>query len=464
MSTTRRAPFRILVALFSFSVLLLGWHPALHADAKRIARAKELRQQAKVLLKAGKLAEAESKLKEAIKAWPAYPVVYNELGVIAFQRKDYNAAVRYFQQAATYQKDNSSAWRNLGVALQRLKRYAEAVAAFKRYVALKPSDPDGWWAYARAAELGGDVPVALAGYRRYLELETRSDQAKYRQIAKRRLAKLEAKAPKRPTVAKKPKRPTVVKTTTTAPRPKRPPTTTPPPVVTSFDSPGTSNVAPELREADALFRARRYREARARYEQHLARSPKNANALYRLGVVRAVLGDLKGAIATWYRLLELRPRNRVVRRSITQAQIRLAWQAAKTRGRMSRRQSYRESLRDVRRYGLAGRPGDAELALSALIAMQTRNPRFYWLRGEMRLQLGLFQKAERDFHLARALRPLWEFPAYALAELHLRLGDNESALRYLRIHRPSANNLEGLIVKRQNEYDRELIEKTTPGR
>lgn len=61
-------------------------------------------------------------------------------GVAALSAKNYDEAIKQFQQAAEKDPTQQAIFGNLGVAYLNLKKYDDAIAAFRKSIALSPSD------------------------------------------------------------------------------------------------------------------------------------------------------------------------------------------------------------------------------------------------------------------------------------------------------------------------------------
>jgi protein O-GlcNAc transferase len=82
--------------------------------------------------------EAERSFLEALRLEPSNPDALNLLGLQAFDRLHYDAALDYFRDALQVGGEVPDFLRNLGMALEALGRNSEAEAAFRRALALAP--------------------------------------------------------------------------------------------------------------------------------------------------------------------------------------------------------------------------------------------------------------------------------------------------------------------------------------
>ncbi|MFQ5935085.1 MAG: tetratricopeptide repeat protein [Acidiferrobacterales bacterium] len=92
--------------------------------------------------RAGRLEEAEARYQAILAREPEQPGALHWLGVIAFQRGQYQTAVERIERALTIQPDYAEAHNNLGLALQAQNSLNEAIAAFRRALELAPDDAE----------------------------------------------------------------------------------------------------------------------------------------------------------------------------------------------------------------------------------------------------------------------------------------------------------------------------------
>ncbi|KAH9554615.1 hypothetical protein CY35_08G072400 [Sphagnum magellanicum] len=94
-------------------------------------------------LRTNNLNLAEQFLMQAKSICSTDPVVYNELGVMAFRNKDYEAAARWLRKALSLAPPPlTEAWEptvvNLAHTLRKLKSYVEAISMYEKALALYP--------------------------------------------------------------------------------------------------------------------------------------------------------------------------------------------------------------------------------------------------------------------------------------------------------------------------------------
>jgi len=117
--------------------------------------------------KAGRLADAEAVYQQILKTSPSHFGALHSLGIIHYQRGNYEDAIHQIDLALRTSPHVAEAHGNRGDALMRLKHFEEALASFDRAVALKPD-------YAEAFSNRG---VALAELKRLDEALASFDRA-----------------------------------------------------------------------------------------------------------------------------------------------------------------------------------------------------------------------------------------------------------------------------------------------
>jgi Tfp pilus assembly protein PilF len=88
--------------------------------------AAELYERSQDSLSKGKIAEAQAELRQAIAAYNAFSLAWNDLGVILEKNGDQKGAVDAFRNAVRFDNDSTAAILNLGCSLAETKEYQEA--------------------------------------------------------------------------------------------------------------------------------------------------------------------------------------------------------------------------------------------------------------------------------------------------------------------------------------------------
>ena len=94
--------------------------------------------------RAGRLAEAETRYRQALAHDGGHAEALHSLGVLALQVQKPEAAVTLLTRAIRTEPANPLAYGNLGVALRRLARFDQAVRAYRRAIALDPDQAEAW--------------------------------------------------------------------------------------------------------------------------------------------------------------------------------------------------------------------------------------------------------------------------------------------------------------------------------
>lgn len=120
---------------------------------------------------AGRLAEAETLLKQILAAVPGFHPAYHSLGLIAYEVGKLPLAVDLIAKAIELDGQVALYHRNIGEMCRRLGRLDEAVAAGLRATALAPNDLDAHYNLGLALTDKGEWQAAIRSYRRALELD-----------------------------------------------------------------------------------------------------------------------------------------------------------------------------------------------------------------------------------------------------------------------------------------------------
>ncbi|MBI2263497.1 tetratricopeptide repeat protein [Candidatus Berkelbacteria bacterium] len=96
--------------------------------------------EAEKLFKTGAFNEAEEIYLKIAAAEPTNARIYNRLGIIYLEQKNYNDAVSAFQQAIKIDPEVALRHVNLGLAYLGLKKYTLAKKALERAVAIEPKN------------------------------------------------------------------------------------------------------------------------------------------------------------------------------------------------------------------------------------------------------------------------------------------------------------------------------------
>ena len=122
------------------------------------------------LHQAGRLSEAETRYRRLLGRDPRHADALHYLGLLAYQRREYEAAARLIGESIAVRGDDPASRSNYGNALTMLGRLEEAEAAFRSAVALDARFADAWFNLANVLRERQRFADADAAYRRVIEL------------------------------------------------------------------------------------------------------------------------------------------------------------------------------------------------------------------------------------------------------------------------------------------------------
>ncbi|CAK9134145.1 unnamed protein product [Ilex paraguariensis] len=107
---------------------------------------------------------------------PSDPLVYNELGVVAYHMKEYKNAVWWFEKTLAHIPSSSNEmWEptviNLAHALRKLRRYNEAITYYEKALALSTRSVSTYAGLAYTYHLQDNFAAAITYYHKALWLK-----------------------------------------------------------------------------------------------------------------------------------------------------------------------------------------------------------------------------------------------------------------------------------------------------
>jgi tetratricopeptide (TPR) repeat protein len=123
----------------------------------------------RVALLLGKLDEAQALLDHALSLHPHSVEALTYRGVVADARRNFNAAVRYFERALSLDSRYSPAHSNMGRVLAQLGRWPQALKSFRTALALSPMQHALMPLLATAAVRAGEIGEAIQVLTRMLQ-------------------------------------------------------------------------------------------------------------------------------------------------------------------------------------------------------------------------------------------------------------------------------------------------------
>jgi tetratricopeptide (TPR) repeat protein len=127
--------------------------------------------------RAGNAGEAIAIYQRVLDCAPDNATALHQLGVIAQQRGQSDAAEELLRRAAEAAPGSDLVWNNLGVVLEARGKFADAAASYERALALNPNRARVHFNRANALRALGRWTEAEAAFRRALELDPRDVDA-----------------------------------------------------------------------------------------------------------------------------------------------------------------------------------------------------------------------------------------------------------------------------------------------
>ncbi|KAI4387990.1 hypothetical protein MLD38_000369 [Melastoma candidum] len=118
---------------------------------------------------------AEQFFMQAKTICPSDPLVYNELGVVAYHMKEYHKAIRWFDRTLALIPSLSEIWEptvvNLAHSYRKLKMYREAISNYEKALALSTRSVSTYAGIAYAYHLQDNFSEAITYYHKALWLK-----------------------------------------------------------------------------------------------------------------------------------------------------------------------------------------------------------------------------------------------------------------------------------------------------
>ncbi|CAN1297546.1 Anaphase-promoting complex subunit 6 [Linum perenne] len=118
---------------------------------------------------------AEQFLLQAKEICSSDPLVYNELGVVAYNMKEYNKAVFWFEKTLAHIPSLSAQWEptvvNLAHAYRKLKKYHDAISYYERALELSTTSLSTYSGLAYTYHLQDNFTAAITYYHKALWLK-----------------------------------------------------------------------------------------------------------------------------------------------------------------------------------------------------------------------------------------------------------------------------------------------------
>lgn len=324
----------------------------------------------------GRLEEALSLMRAALKARPKLPAALLNCAVVLDALRRFEEALSYYDQALALEPDYVEALYNRGVVLDNLRRPAEALASFDKLLAITPQDADALSNRGNALRSLKRPAEAAASYERALALRPRdADLHNNLGNALRDLDRpAQALASYEQALALKP-----------------------------------DHVEALNNRGGALGQLKRPTEALASYDRVVAMRPDDARALYNRGNALQDLGRLEEALASYERALAIKPDYAEVlnnRGNALQGLKRMAEALASYEQALAIRPDYAEALnnrgnvlQDLRR------SAEALASYERALAMKPGYAEAHYNRGNVLRDLKRSEEAIASYEKALEIKP-----------------------------------------------------------
>jgi tetratricopeptide (TPR) repeat protein len=93
----------------------------------------------------GDLDGAEIDLNLALTISPDEPDYLHALGMVAYEKDDFDAALQWYEKALAQNPNHGTVWNDKGIIAFRRGNYAEARRSFEKAVLLEPDSYDAWF-------------------------------------------------------------------------------------------------------------------------------------------------------------------------------------------------------------------------------------------------------------------------------------------------------------------------------
>ncbi len=118
----------------------------------------------------GGLATAEQLYRQILAKEPNHLHALHYLGVIAYQRKNYDLAVDLISRAIVLRPNYAEAYCNLGNVLKDKGQFDQAIAAYRQTIVFNPSIAEAYSNLGNVLRINGQLDEAIAACRRAIEL------------------------------------------------------------------------------------------------------------------------------------------------------------------------------------------------------------------------------------------------------------------------------------------------------
>jgi tetratricopeptide (TPR) repeat protein len=436
-----------LVTVLAISLLL----PALPASSAaegpkakaKSKTSKKLRKAAKLLRKEGQAFAKKSNYQAALVAYDralqtyeAYPMVYNEVGVIHFLQGDLVKASASFRRAIELYPALSVAWANLAEVDRKRKRYVDSATHYKEFVSRRPKVADGFYGLALALMAQDNKAGALWAMKRFVALEKRADPQKIAEV-QARVLRLEQEGVKPLDVLRVDEAIAAVK--------KR---------IAKAKSEKKGRI--KAHKGDQYYAEKAYMSALKAYKKQLKKKKrsKDPSLLYKIGATYAAMRDYRSAMRWWGKALALAPKRSIIFEHMVLAAVQAAKHGQLELGRLggdNRLEKASEALSQ----------GHAGLALAWLV--EPGDDMSTYLRGRAALAGGNLWLAKRCFEALHSAHGEDREIAASLAETLYRLKRSKAAKSVLaKVPTLESMDEQSLLLRKSEAMPRAFERRLAP--
>jgi tetratricopeptide (TPR) repeat protein len=394
----------------------------------RLGRARALVARGQALAEGKRLADALAVLREAVDAFPDYPLAFHELGCVLAEQGDLVGAQSALEKAIALAPEFGRGKQALGEVLRRAGKCPKALPYYEQATQANAKDIAAWYGIAACLNTAKtpNKPHTLWVLERLLEASGQADSPlidEARQVAAELIrAGVGAEAwsadgTGAPKAGGEPKK--------TAKTP-------------------AGGLAAHAGDAD--FEAQRYGAALAAYRKELAVHPEDAALQYKVGATCAILRDYRCATQSFDRASTLAPGHDVITHHLDLARAKVPVRPAGDSGKDP-----------IQRAVEALRAGDAVTTL--VLSLGSDDPIAGYLEGEARLRLGEFVGATALFEEQLGADPEDPIAKGGLAEALYRSGAPGAAGALAAWSGGDPVTWDTFLVMRQREFKERVLSK-----
>lgn len=161
---------------------------AVKAVTELEGKEKTLREQAEDYFEAGEMKKAENLYLRVLNRDPDDAALYNRLGLIYLQEKNFRDAAAALKQALKLEPENDTFYNNLGLLYYEIGQYDDAIDAYEQSIEINDKLPSRLVNLGLAYFMAKKYRKAADNYEKALILDPRNEQ--YRDLLKQAEEKL----------------------------------------------------------------------------------------------------------------------------------------------------------------------------------------------------------------------------------------------------------------------------------